>query len=358
MTASASASREAANGEDPCLRRLAVRVGTATSRPCGLDVHPRGYFRTVPPDETGRGPHGRGKRHARHPRDGPGRRGRGPPERHRGAVPRAPREEHRAARGAVRPLLEHSGPAPQGVGARDLPRPEGEGPCLRGRDGLPLLYDGPAVPPGSLRRGNVPSLRLPPGPRRPVRELRESPGSVRAEGPEVQDPRNDAHPEGDEALLLPAQRVRKAARKVGRERQGTLAAPRAHLHAELAPGGLEGPADHPRPGLGHRGPRPRLRDEADLRLVRGRDGIPDRDERMVPPPWHAGGMEGFLVRSEGSPLLLHREGQHRVSHNLLAGNPDGLRWQARLAVRCAGYAIPKHFGGANERRSRPRRVAI
>src|SRR5437867_13176523 len=101
-----------------------------------------------------------------------------------------------------------------------------------------------------------------------------------------------------------------------------------------------------------------LRDEADLRLVRGRDGISDGDERMVPPPWHAGGMEGFLVRSEGSPLLLHREGQHRVSHNLLAGNPDGLRWQARLAVRCAGYAIPKHFGGANERRSRPRRVAI
>src|SRR5256885_9577824 len=52
----------------------------------------------------------------------------------------------------------------------------------------------------------------------------------------------------------------------------TLAAPRAHLHAELAPGGPEGPADHPRPGLGHRGPRPGLRDEEDLRLVRGRDG--------------------------------------------------------------------------------------
>src|SRR5437867_12732794 len=52
-----------------------------------------------------------------------------------------------------------------------------------------------------------------------------------------------------------------------------------------------------------------LRDEADLRLVRGRDGISDGDERMVPPPWHAGGMEGFLVRSEGSPLLLHREGR-------------------------------------------------
>src|SRR2546426_2664913 len=167
------------------------------------------------------------------------------------------------------------------MGAGDLPRAQGKGPRLRGDDGLPVLHDGPAVPPGPVCRGDVSPLRLPAGARGPVRELWENPGSVRADRPEMQDPRDDADPEGDEALLLPAQRVREAAHEVGGAGQRALAASRPHVHAELAPGGPERPADDPRPGMGYRGARPRVRDETDLREVRGGHGIPDGDERMV-----------------------------------------------------------------------------
>src|SRR3989442_1128739 len=138
-----------------------------------------------------------------------------------------------------------------------------------------------------------------------MRELRQSPGSVRAEGSEVQDPRDDAHPEGDEALLLPAQRVRKAAHQMGRERQRTLAAPRAHLHAELAPGGFEGPADHPRPGLGHRGPRSRLRDEADQLRYYGVATMPETKDTDF--EW-----EGFAQRNNSELLAVYGNFVHRA----------------------------------------------
>src|SRR2546425_12531534 len=97
----------------------------------------------------------------------------------------------------------------------------------------------------------------------------------------MQYPRDDAHPERDKALLLPAECIREAAHEMGGEGQGALAASRAHVHAELAPGGLERPADHPGPGVGNRSPGPRLRDEADLRLVRGGEGVIDLHEKGV-----------------------------------------------------------------------------
>src|SRR2546428_12066053 len=115
----------------------------------------------------------------------------------------------------------------------------------------------------------------------------------------MQYPRDDAHPERDKALLLPAEWIREAAHEMGGEGQGALAASRAHVHAELAPGGLERPADHPGPGVGNRSPGPRLRDEADLRMVRGGDGILDRDERGGMKPRETGWVGGFLGRYLG-----------------------------------------------------------
>src|SRR2546422_1009762 len=168
---------------------------------------------------------------------------------------------------------------------------------------------------------DVPPLRLPTRPGGPVRELRENPGSVRTERSEMQYPRDDAHPERDKALLLPAECIREAAHEMGGEGQGALAASRAHVHAELAPGGLERPADHPGPGVGNRSPGPRLRDEADLRLVRGGDGVLYRDERVGSTPQQTRWRAVVLERVQGSPLLPHRKRQHRVPHNLLARDP-------------------------------------
>src|SRR5207245_10506426 len=79
---------------------------------------------------------------------------------------------------------------------------------------------------------------------------------------------------------------------------------------------------------------------------------------MVSPPQHARRMEGFLVRPEGPPLLFHREGQHRVSHDHLAGDPARLRCEARPAVRRAGHAIPELLRREDERGPRARRVAL
>src|SRR2546427_560532 len=134
---------------------------------------------------------------------------------------------------------------------------------------------------------------------------------------------------------------------------------KGHVYeAELARGGCEAPADPPPPGLGPRGPRPGLREEADLCVVRGRDGISAGDERMVPPPQPAGRMERLLVRPRGAPLLLRRERQHRVPHDHLARDPPRIRRQTRPAVRRDGDAIPELLRREDERGPREGRLAL
>src|SRR3989442_1389993 len=170
-------------------------------------------------------------------------------------------------------------------------------------------------------------------------------------------PRHDADPQGDEALLLPTQRTPEAPHEVGVEGQGALAASRAHVHAKLAPGGAERSADHAGPRLGRRGAGPWVRIEADLCVVRGRDGIPHRDARVVPPPRSTRGVEVFVVRSEGPALLLHRERQHRLPYDYLARLPPRVRRGARPTLRCPGDPVSEHLGGADECGPRAGRVA-
>src|SRR3989304_9847867 len=117
----------------------------------------------------------------------------------------------------------------KGPGPGDLPRPESEGPRLRGEDGVPVLPDGRAFPPGSIRRGHLSELRLRTRARGSVRELREAVGSLRTQGSPVSRAWHDSDPEGDGPLFLQAQRLRGAATALARPPKGPLAAPRPHL---------------------------------------------------------------------------------------------------------------------------------
>src|SRR5438046_5155455 len=147
--------------EDPRVRRMAVRSGSAPPGPCGLDVHPRGHRRPLPPDERGRGPHGGRQRHARNSDDGPRGPGGRDPAGCCGALPRDAREEHRATRRPLRPLLEHRGSTSRGLGPGNLPLLAGQGACVRGDDGLSLLHDGPEVLPDRYVEGTCPHCGFP-----------------------------------------------------------------------------------------------------------------------------------------------------------------------------------------------------
>src|SRR3989304_4121950 len=114
----------------------------------------------------------------------------------------------------------------KGPGPGDLPRPESEGPRLRGEDGVPVLPDGRAFPPGSIRRGHLSELRLRTRARGSVRELREAVGSLRTQGSPVSRAWHDPDSEGDGPLFLQAQRLRGAATALARFRKGHRAAPK------------------------------------------------------------------------------------------------------------------------------------
>src|SRR5437867_12089616 len=68
-------------------------------------------------------------------------------------------------------------------------------------------------------------------------------------------------------------------------------------------------------------------------------------------------MEGLLVRSEGPPLLRHRERQHRLPYEYLARLPPCVRRGARPTLRCPGDPVSEHLGGADERGPRTGSVA-
>ena len=200
-------------------------------------------------------------------------------------------------------------------------------------------------------------LRIRECPRRPVRQLRPLVGSVRSDRTAMPNPRHRPGEARDVPLLLPVQRPRSPPQAVDLRRQRILEAPRPDLRQELARRRSQGPPHYAGSGVGHRSPGPRIRDETDLRLVRGRHGISDRDEGMVSTQRPIRWMEGFLVRPEGSSPLFRRERQHRVPHPVLARHPDGLRREAHTPLRRSRDAIPEFLGRADEHGPRQRHLA-
>jgi methionyl-tRNA synthetase len=102
---------------------------------------------------------------------------------------------------------------------------------------------------------------------------------------------------------------------------------RAQFLAQLRPR-PQAARGHARPRLGRPDPRAwicRGSEQADLRLVRCRDRLPLRRDRMGDGGREAGRLARVVAKRGCQPRLLHGQGQHRVSHRHLAEHPPRLR---------------------------------
>ena len=231
-------------------------------------------------------------------------------------------------------------------GAEPLPAPAGERVRGQGRDALALLSRTQGVPARPVRRGDLPLLWLHGRTGRPVRQLRQAHGSNRVDRPAMQVRRRHSGDPADGALLPEAGQAERAAAGVG-QAEDLLAAQRLQLHAQHAPGGVEGQANHPRYRVGGADPAARVRAQADIRLVRRGDRLPVGQHRVGQADRRAGEVAG-VVAAALQVLLLHRQGQYPFPRRHLAGDADGPR-RSEPALRRAGQRVPQPGG----RRSSP-----
>ena len=130
-----------------------------------------------------------------------------------------------------------------------LPVHQDPGPVLRPRS--------EALPPRPLHRGRMPALQRAPCSRRPVRHLWPPARRDRPDQSALSQHGRDARTPQLGTLLPPSDRVRGAAARVARRRQGFLAHSRPQLLKGHAARGPAGPRHHPRHRVGR--PRPTRR---------------------------------------------------------------------------------------------------
>ena len=183
-------------------------------------------------------------------------------------------------------------------------------------------------PAGPLHRGHLPDLRLRPGARRPVRQLRQPARRHRADRPAVQDQRRGAGVRRDAALLPRPARPRGGDRRVARRARGDRHV--ALLGAQLLQGPARGgpPAGHdPRPRLGHTGADrglARAADQAVLRVVRRGRRLPLGVDRVGPPHRRPRALARVVERPRGPVVLLPGQGQHHLPRPHLARRAAGV----------------------------------
>ena len=184
----------------------------------------------------------------------------------------------------------------------------------RGDAGRVLRLDGPGAS-GSLRRGDVPDLRVRERARRPVRQLRQP-----ARPGDLIDPRSriDGEPpvfETTKHLFLDLPAFQGPAHGVDRV-EGRLAAERQAVLAQLREG-AEAASDHAGSRLGRAHPGPGVRGpgrQADLRLVRRGHRVPVGIDRVGGEPRHPRRLARVVAEPRGRARVLHGEGQHRLPH--------------------------------------------
>ena len=212
---------------------MALRKRAPAPRPHRRHERPGRHLRALPPAGGQRRHHGVRQRHARDPNRAPGRRRRSRAGGHRAALSQGlvglPRRDglllrHLHGHRYRQPPRSHTRPL------RDAPR--GRVPVRGGPDYAVLGHRG-TVPVRPVRRRDMPPLRQPPRPRRPVRRMRTDPRSVRPDRHPQRAGRLNPGIPRHHAPLLQAERVPGRAGRVG-FRQDRMARERSQPDDGLA----------------------------------------------------------------------------------------------------------------------------